>query len=319
MDLHKKMYPDSRTAAETSLRRKKGAATVHVLGDLLRDKLVRKLREHKFSLIIDESTDRSTSKTLAIVAKYFDFKENSFKTEMLDMINIYNGNAEGSSGENLFNIIIKTLNNFLIPLSNVIGFAADGASNISGRINSVTSRLRQEMPGITIMKCVCHSIHLCSSEAAKALPRSCEDLVQNIYNFFAHSAKRKYEFKEYQLFCNIKPHKLLHPCATRWLSLHSAVSRVLEQWQPLKLYFSNIVEEERLIAVEKIHMALKDHYIFIYLNFMNYILPHLDRVNLLFQSKSQTLHFLHGQITDLCKVLLEKICDPLIIAQRPLQ
>ncbi|XP_037787415.1 uncharacterized protein LOC119582972 [Penaeus monodon] len=246
MDLHK-MYSDSRTAAETSLRRKKGAATVHVLGDLLRDKLVRKLREHKFSLIIDESTDCSTSKTLAIVAKYFDFKENSFKTEMLDMINIYNGNAEGSSWENLFNIIIKTLNNFQIPLSNVTGFAADGASNISGRINSVTSRLRQEMPGITIMKFVCHSIHLCSSEAAKALPRSCEDLVRNIYNFFAHSAKR------------------------------NAVSRVLEQWQPLKLYFSNIVEEERLIAVGKFHMALKDHYICIYLNFMNYILPHLDR------------------------------------------
>lgn len=66
-------------------------------------------------------------------------------------------------------------------------------------------------------------------------------------------------------------------------------------------------------------MALKDHYILIYLNFMKYILPHLDRVNLLFQSKSKTLHFLHGQITDLYKVLLEKICDPLIIAQRPLQ
>ena len=97
-----------------------------------------------------------------------------------------------------------------IPLNNMVGFAADGASNIMGRYNSISSRLRAAAPGITVFKCVAHSIHLCSSEAAKTLPRSCEDLLRNVYNFFDHSAKRTSELNEFQVFCEVKPHKLLH-------------------------------------------------------------------------------------------------------------
>lgn len=315
IDLHKKMYPDSRIAAEMVLHRKRGAAITSRMGDLVKEKLICKLKQNKFSLIIDETTDCSLTKTCAILARYFDQQENCCKTEMLDMVNVYAENPGGSTGESLFNILINSLNSSGIPLYNMVGFAADGASNIMGKINSVSSRLRREMPGITIIKCVAHSIHLCSSEAAKTLPRSCEELIRNVYNFFAHSAKRKFEFKEYQLFCNIKPHKLLHPCATRWLSLHSAVSRLIEQWQPLTLYFSHIMQEEKMIVLEKIHQSLKDQYVFIYLHFMNYILPYFNRVNLKFQSKSPTLHLLHNELTSLQKTLLEKFCYSHVTAQ----
>lgn len=82
------------------------------------------------------------------------------------------------------------------------------------------SRLRDTLPGITVFECICHSIHLCASEAAKTLPRNCEDLIRNVYTCFSHSAKRMHEFKEFQHFCETKPHKILHACQTRWLSLH---------------------------------------------------------------------------------------------------
>ena len=57
-----------------------------------------------------------------------------------------------------------------ISLENLIGFASDGASNITGIYNSVVSRLTVDAPGITVLKCICHSAHLCTSQAAKTLP-----------------------------------------------------------------------------------------------------------------------------------------------------
>lgn len=318
MELHKRMFPDSEIAAAMALKRKKCTTLVQQLGDFVGGRLASKLKENKFSIIIDESTDCSVEKACAIIVKYFDKATNMIKTAMLDIVNVYDGQEGGSSGEALFNKIIHCLNSYEIPLNNLIGFAADGASNMMGAFNSVTSRLKHDIPGISILRCVSHSIHLCSSEAAKTLPRSCEDLVRNIYNFFAHSAKRKFEFKEYQMFCKVKPHKILHPCATRWLSLHNAVARILEQWHPLKLYFRNIVLEERLSSIEKINESLNDPSILCYLTFLNYILPHLNSVNVLFQSRGPTLHLLNDKLCNLYRLLLDCFCYSHAIAKSPL-
>ena len=73
---------------------------------------------------------------------------------MLDIIDIHdissntdNNNTNGSSGVSLYNLIKKCLENN-IPLNNLISFATDGAANIMGRHNSITSRLRENLPGI---------------------------------------------------------------------------------------------------------------------------------------------------------------------------
>lgn len=78
-----------------------------------------------------------------------------------------------------------------------------------------------------------------------------------------------------------------------------AVRRIQEQWQPLKLYFSSIVLEERLVAVDNIHGALNDPQIFLYLTFLDYILPNLNTLNLNFQLKGPTLHLLHTKLQDI--------------------
>lgn len=132
-----------------------------------------------------------------------------------------------ANAEHLYDGLLKTLNNFCIPQSNVIGFGSDGCNVMMGEHNSVASRLRVSCPGIFTMKCVCHSAHLCVSEACKYLPRSCEDLARNVYNFLKSSSKRQSELKQFQRFMDIEPHKLLHPSQTRWLSIGAVVSSSL--------------------------------------------------------------------------------------------
>lgn len=84
------------------------------------------------------------------------------KTGTLDLIDVYDDNNKecvSSTGEHLYTLRLKTLSAFDIPLSNFVGFAADGASNQMGDHNSLASLLRADLPGITIFRCICHSIH----------------------------------------------------------------------------------------------------------------------------------------------------------------
>lgn len=130
--------------------------------------------------------------------------------------------------------------------------------------STLTSKLRQHMPSIIIFKCICHSIHLCASEAAIMLSRQCEDLIRNTVTYFSHSAKRTYEFLQFQTLSSLKTHKLLHVSQTRWLSLHQAVERILEQWDALKQYFSSIEGVEKLRSISLIIKDLNDPSIFLY-------------------------------------------------------
>ena len=93
---------------------------------------------------------------------------------------------------------------------NLIGFAAHGANVMMGKNNSLSTLLKEEIPSLFVMKCICHSFHLCSSYACQKLPRSVED----VYSYF-QSPKQSSMLKEFQEFVNIKPHKILHVCQTR--------------------------------------------------------------------------------------------------------
>ena len=121
----------------------------------------------------------------------------------------------------------------------LVGFAADNAAVMKGNRIGVQARFKEILPNIYTLGCVCHSVHMCASAAAGKLPIYIEDFITDIYNYFSNSSKRIDQLNECQVFCNLKPHKLLHPAQTRWLSLQAAVDRVLENWDPLIMFFTN--------------------------------------------------------------------------------
>lgn len=141
--------------------------------------------------------------------------------------------VEGATADRLFTKIKNLFEEFEIPMENLIGFASDGCNVMFGKNNSVAQKLQEACPNIITLKCICHSMHLCASEACKRLPRRCEDLARDIYSFFKNSSKRQAQFTEFQVFCNIDTHKILKPSQTRWLSVLNVVKRILEQWEPL--------------------------------------------------------------------------------------
>lgn len=183
-------FPDSKIAKGVACARTKATAIINnVIGDENFRNVCEDLRSTKFSLIIDESTDLSTQKHLCVVVRYV--VQDCAKDFFFKLIKI-----EDAKAESIYNILIENFNKYKIPYKqNLIGFASDGANVMFGKHNSVMALLKKDIPGLYVMKCICHSFHLCASYACHKLPIHLEDLARNIHNYFNSSPKRKFQYQ----------------------------------------------------------------------------------------------------------------------------
>lgn len=170
--------------------------------------------------------------------------------------------------------------------------------------HNVASRMKELCPDLRVCKCICHSLHLCASEACKCLPRSCEDLARHIYNFFNSSAKRRAQFAEIQSFLDLDVMKMLHPSQTRWLSLSAVIDRIISQWNALRLFFDAKWIEERLESAERIHILLNDPATKTFYIFLQWVLPKVTKMNEYFQSEKSVATFVHDRMVNSYKELL---------------
>lgn len=141
--------------------------------------------------------------------------------------------------QNQYIYIINLFEKWEIPIKNMIGFASDNASVMVGNKGGVRKLLQKDIPNLYVIGCISHSLHLCSSAAARKLPANIENLARNIYLFFAHSTKRQLEFKELQELFSTKTHKIVKTSTTRCLALEQVVNRIIEQWKVLEHYLTN--------------------------------------------------------------------------------
>lgn len=269
--------------------------------------LVNYLKTNKFSLLVDESTDISSVKNLAIVVRICQNLE--VTDQFLNLLPVANATADS-----MYEAIIHFFNSHEIPYqTNLIGFDADGANAMMGKNHSSQSLLKNDVPELLVMKYVCHSLALCAEYGCGKLPDEVEMLIRNIYNFnFNHSYKRQHEFKEFQEFLNVKPHKLLQLSCTRWLSLLMVVKRVLEQYVPLKLY-SGLQMADGINNSQTICESLNNPIYKMYLEFLEFILPTLVNFNLEFQSATPKVYLLHSRLIDAHIFILQCYIKPEVL------
>ena len=299
-DLLPKLCPDSTIASDIKCKRTKTKCIMtNALAPYFHSKLVHNLKNGHFSLIIDETTDISTKKELALVTRQYNKESMSVTCLLYGLSELAQGNAEA-----IFENIFSLLADDGIPLMNIVGFAADTTNVMFGEHNSVVSRLKENIPSIFIMRCICHTSHLCASHACEKLPRTPEDLIHAVYNYFSHSAKRQGEFQKFQLFADVEPHRILKRCQTRWLSLHSCVQRLIEQWDALVLYFQSVTNTDNLLSSQNILSQLQNPICKLYLHFLNFVLPKFTELNLMFQSSKMSLHCLSRGLSTIYREFL---------------
>ena len=118
--------------------------------------------------------DIGTEKSLAVVVRFYD--TGKCRDEFVGLIKLISFTAA-----DLSNAVIKHLKDLGIPFKNMVGFAADNASVMMGNISGVQARLKEIISHLFVLGCTCHPFDLCSSAAARALPRSVKDMIRGIY------------------------------------------------------------------------------------------------------------------------------------------
>lgn len=199
-----------------------------------------------------------------------------------------------------------------------MGFASDGANVMVGKFNSVVSRLKVDIPNIYVFKCICHSFHLCASYACMKLPRGIEDLARDIYTYFSNSPKRIEAFKEFQTFAQTPIHKMLHPAQTRWLSLEAVVSRILEQYNALILFFTDATVTDRTLAPENILTKLNDRFTKLYFEFLKFSLAFFNTLNRQMQCEKPAIQDLYKSVSTVYKSFLECFIKRDVLIKSPL-
>lgn len=103
--------------------------------------MIKKFRDNDFSLLVDESSDKSTIKHLALIARIVNTNY-EVDAKFLTLIPITDGSAKV-----LYEKTVEYFNEKEIPYKkNMLGFASDGANVMFGGNNSMVTHLKSDIP-----------------------------------------------------------------------------------------------------------------------------------------------------------------------------
>ena len=157
------------------LRRTKCTQIIkNVICVALREDLKKDIKDKKFVLLIDESTDIAIQKHLRVMVRYFS-ESVGCKTAFLGLVPVSSATAQ-----RIYDELKIELGRYDMMLENCIGFSSDGAATMVGKKNSVWTRIKEVSPNCVQMKCICHSLALCIQYAFEKLPSSLGFIITEI-------------------------------------------------------------------------------------------------------------------------------------------
>lgn len=137
---------------------------------------------------------------------------------------------------------------------------------------------------------MCHSLQLATSHScSETIPRHLDFLISETYNWFSKSTLRQQAYLDIYkcINDNHNPLKIVQACNTRWLSIESAVVRIIvDQWYELKTHFQISRTKDRCYSAEMLYSLYNDEQNLAYLLFLRPLLGEIQRVNKMFESEN---------------------------------
>ena len=120
-----------------------------------------------------------------MVVRYFDSNKHDIVDALLDTIEVENGTAQ-----HLYQAVKSLLKKRGISFENIVGFGSDNCPTMMGERSGFKKLLKDDIPSVFIMGCICHSMALCASHAVNVLPSYLETFLKDVSSYFSRSSKR---------------------------------------------------------------------------------------------------------------------------------
>ncbi|CAG4953178.1 unnamed protein product [Parnassius apollo] len=117
------------------MKRTKCQAIINnILGEAEKQDLCAALKEQKFSVMIDESTDIGAVKTMCVVVRYYCAQKGQIVSRFWDLIHIHGEENSApvatATAQHLFEAVIISFEENSIRIENIIGFGSDGCNTM---------------------------------------------------------------------------------------------------------------------------------------------------------------------------------------------
>lgn len=278
-------------------RRKCTKILTNVVAPALKEELIANVKGRKFSIIVDETTDVSTTKLLCVLIRYYNQAKEKILTAFVDLVSLVHACAD-----DIFNAIKECLAGIDLKLEDCVGYGSDGASVMVGDHDSVWTRILAVSPNCIKMTCICHSLALCVQHAFEKFPSSLGFLLAEIPKWFSKSTVRREAYKTlYQL---MSPDDDQAPpfekySKTRWLVRGKVLFKILMNWEELKAYFMVAEPASTQSARYKARVLLdmlRDPATLLYFHFASPLVTEFDRVNAFFQATEADPEEMHKEL-----------------------
>ncbi|KAH7277645.1 hypothetical protein KP509_39G060800 [Ceratopteris richardii] len=214
-----------------------GKGMLFSLRDYLRKKILANICSSPFySLLIDESTDRTMEKHIIIYALYLTNGGKGPACSFVQLLPIENGDAES-----IYNAVSAFLVESGLTTQKLIAIATDGASVMIGSKTGVVARFQSSMPRIMGVHCIAHRQALAAKDGFISHPHVfafVDKVASKVYSWLGKSSKRHAEMWQLMHEFAIMDGKALQIHSIRWLSRGQVMERlvnimpvVLEQWK----------------------------------------------------------------------------------------
>ncbi|XP_062585165.1 zinc finger protein 862-like [Saccostrea cucullata] len=200
-----------------------------------------------YGLMVDEYTDISARKHLAMVCRFVD--NGASRLAFLQDVKLSNGEAE-----TIYSAMKGYLASKEIPLRKMTSFASDGPAVMVGKRNGVVAKLQHDNPEVLHLHCMNHRLQLAVSKAFKSIPMisNTDELLTALFKYYHYSTVRSESLQAIQNLMretgelenqnNITVKRAVH---TRWLSHEAAVQTVRKLYAPILTDLENAVASGR--------------------------------------------------------------------------
>ena len=307
----KTMFPDSKIAQAFSCARTKTTAIIKDIAKVHKDSLLERMKTSPFSLSTDGSND-SNSKLYPIVVRTVNPQTLSVEAEVVSLPVL----DESATGKNIFGLLDALLTEADIDWKNCVAFGCDNASVMTGIHKGVFAFIKEKNPTCVLSGCTLHLVHLAAEKASHLLPFQPADLLIDIFYSMKKSSVHQRNLGIWQEYHGNQQRSMLKHVSTRWLSIGRCVSRLIEDWRPLRSFFEDEVSKHTKSGSSahtkacSILNSLNSETAKLCCLFTKYVVSTFEPFLTHHQAETPLIHVLHENIQKLMREVLTKFVKP---------
>ena len=308
-DLFRAMCPDSKIAANFKLS---CASASYMIADgmskYFTQLIVKDLVKSKlpFCIHFDETTNTQVKKQMDLTLRYW--SPTHEKVCITYYTSLFFGHAEGEK------VAVKMYEQLVsdgIPVAKLVTLVQDGPNINKTIFQKMDELIRHDNPEFTglvdLGSCSIHTIHNAFGKGLEKCGKEIEQLCMDL-----HAARRE-DFREVQIEMDLDLTNFLQHTVVRWLSIGPAVKRILEQWEAVTQFVTDLAKDakklKRSINFKRVHMMLnaKEKMVTrVLLEFLNDVIPVFEQFLQLFQRASPVIYIMYDSMCDILVRLLRR-------------